>query len=247
VDARAGLVTEVDRRELTRQLGSAVYRGDGVAVVRLLGTGGEASLQLAGDGVAIALTQQVDGARRLAVDCIASLRERDWIGDAELADQLDGLAGTGPTPLLRPLPVNLEELSEILEGDPLTAGGALDLHTGEVWSRPAVEYAQEDGVDVEAPDFDDADRFRWVDGDSRDGYRDMADFIDTVPDQRLGDRLRDAIRGRGAFRRFADTLRRESEDELSRWFEFAGERKRGRARAWLADVGYRVASGRTLR
>jgi hypothetical protein len=247
VDARAGLVTEVDRRELTRQLRGAVYRGDGVAVVRLLGTDGEASLQLAGDGVAIALTQEVDGARRLAVDCIASLRERDWIGDAELADQLDGLAGTGPTPLLRPLSVNLEELSEILEGDPLTAGGALDLHTGEVWTRPAVEYAQEDGVDVETPDFDDADRFRWVDGDSRDGYRDMVDFIDTVSGQRLGDRLNDAIRGRGAFRRFADTLRRESEDELSRWFEFAGERKRGRARAWLADVGYRVASGRTLR
>jgi len=236
-------VTEVDRRELTRQLGSAVYRGDGVAVVRLLGTGGEASLQTAGDGVAIALSQQVDGARRLAVDCIASLRERDWIGDAELADQLDGLAGTGPTSLLRPLPVDLEELSEILEGDPLTAGGALDLHTGEVWHRSVVE----DGGDVEAPDLDDADRFRWVDGDSRDGYRDMVDFIDTVPDQRLGDRLSDAIRGRGAFRRFADTLRRESEDELTRWFEFAGERKRGRARAWLADVGYRVESGRTLR
>ena len=75
----------------------------------------------------------------------------------------------------------------------------------------------------------------------------MVDFIDTVPDQRLGDRLSDAIRGRGAFRRFADTLRRESEDELSRWFEFADERKRGRARAWLADVGYRVVCGRTLR
>jgi hypothetical protein len=233
-------VTEVEQ---TRQLRGAVYRGDGVAVVRLLGTGGEASLQTAGDGVAIALSQQVDGARRLAVDCIASLRERDWIGDAELADQLDGLAGTGPTSLLRPLPVDLEELSEILEGDPLTAGGALDLHTGEVWHRSVVE----DGGDVEAPDLDDADRFRWVDGDSRDGYRDMVDFIDTVPDQRLGDRLSDAIRGRGAFRRFADTLRRESEDELTRWFEFASERKRGRARAWLADVGYRVESGRTLR
>lgn len=81
-----------------------MYRGDGVEVVRLLGTDGEASLQLAGDGLAIALTQQVGGARRLAVACIASLRERDWIGDAELADQLDGLAGTGPTPLLRRFP-----------------------------------------------------------------------------------------------------------------------------------------------
>jgi hypothetical protein len=106
-----------------------------------------------------------------------------------------------------------------------------------------VEYAGEDGADVEAPDFDDADRFRWVDGDSRDGYRDMVEFIDTVSDERLADRLHAAIRGRGAFRRFADTLGSRSEDELSRWFEFTGERKRGRARAWLADIGYRVASG----
>ena len=232
------MVTEMDR-----QLRSAVYRGDGAAVVRLLGSDGEPSLQLAGDGMAIALGQQVDGARELAADCIASLRERDWIGDTELADQLDGLAGTGPIPMLRPLTVDLETLSEILEGDPVTAGGALDLHTGEVWHRSVVE----DGGDVEAPDLDDTDRFRWVDGDSRDGYRDMVDFIDTVPDQHLRDRLGGAIRGRGAFRRFADTLRRESEDELSRWVEFADERKRGRARAWLADVGYRVVSGRTLR
>jgi hypothetical protein len=220
-----------------------VYRKDGAAVVRLLRADGEPPWQLAGDGVAIAIGQQVDGAARVAADCIASLRERDWIGDAELADQLDGLVGTGPTPLLRPLPVNLEELSEILEGDPVTAGGALDLHTGEVWPRPAIEYANEDGVDVEAPDFDDADRFRWVDGDSRDAYRDMVDFIGTVSDRRLADRLSDAIRGRGAFRRFAGTLDRESQDELSRWFVFAGERRRGRARAWLADIGYRVASG----
>jgi hypothetical protein len=55
---------------------------------------------------------------RSSTICIASLRERNWIGDAELADQLDGLAGTGPTPLLRPLPVDLEAVSEILEGDP---------------------------------------------------------------------------------------------------------------------------------
>lgn len=95
--------------------------------------------------------------------------------------------------------MSLEELSEILESDRLTAGGALDLHTGEVWPRSVVE----DGGDVEAPDLDDADHFRWVDGDSRDGYRDMVDFIDTLPDQRLGDRLSDAIQGRGAFRRFA--------------------------------------------
>ncbi|WP_156067823.1 hypothetical protein [Pseudonocardia halophobica] len=133
----------LERREWTRQLRGAVYRGDGAAVVELL-RAESAPLplwQLIGDGVAIALAQQAPGAAQLAADCAAALRERDWIGDDELADQLDGLAGTGPVPLLRPLAVDLEQLSAILEGDPLTTGGALDLHTGEVWPRSAVEYA----------------------------------------------------------------------------------------------------------
>ncbi|MFR9803900.1 UPF0158 family protein [Pseudonocardia sp. RS010] len=237
------MVTREDRRDWLRQLRGAVYRGDGAAIVGLLAAGEPLPVwQLIGDGVATALAHRVDGAARLAADCATALRGRDWIGDVELAEQLDGLAGTGPMPLLRPLSVDLELLTEILEGDPLTTRGALDLQTGEVWPRLAIEYAEEDGVDVEAPDFEDGDRFRWVDGDSRDGYRDMVDFIDTVADARLGERLRDAIRGRGAFRRFADTLGRSSQDELSRWFEWSGERKRGRARAWLADVGCRVAS-----
>jgi hypothetical protein len=238
------MVTRMERREWLRQLRGAVYRGEGAGVVGLLlaDPGPPLVWQLVGDGLAIALAQRCDGARQLAADCVAALRRRDWVGVVELADQLEGLAGTGPSPLLRPLAVDLEELSGILEGDPLTTGGALDLHTGEVWPRAAVEYAREDGSDIEAPDLEDVDRFRWVDGGSRDGYRDMVDFIDTVADEGLADRLHVALRGRGAFRRFAGTLRGAPEDEVNRWFEFAGERQRGRARAWLADVGYRVAS-----
>jgi hypothetical protein len=154
------MVTWVDRHERTCRLRAAVHGKDGNAVVEILRTAGDSpSWQLAGDGVAAALAQKVDGARQLAVDAAAALRERGWIGDAELADQLDGLAGSGPTPLLRPLTVDLEMVSEILEGDPLTTGGALDLQTGQVWPRSVVEYAGEDGADVDAPDFDDVDRF----------------------------------------------------------------------------------------
>jgi hypothetical protein len=237
------MVTREERRNWLQQLRGAVYRGDGAAVVGLVAAGEPLPVwQLIGDGLATALAHRVEGAAGLAADCAAALRGRDWIGDVELAEQLDGLAGTGPMPLLRPLAVDLEMLSEILEGDPSTTGGALDLRTGEVWPRSAIEYAEEDGADVEAPDFEDRERFRRVDGDSRDGYRDMVEFIGTVADTRLGERLRDAIHGRGAFRRFADTLGRSSQDELSRWFEWSGERQRGRARAWLVDVGLRVAS-----
>ena len=59
------------------------------------------------------------------------------------------------------------------------------------------------------------------------GYRDMAEFIDTVTDLDLADRLGIAIQGRGAFRRFKDTLARWPA-ELERWYGFSDDRQRGR-------------------
>jgi len=35
-----------------------------------------------------------------------------WAGDGELAEALDAVLGSGPTPMLRPLPVDLEEHME---------------------------------------------------------------------------------------------------------------------------------------
>jgi hypothetical protein len=227
------------------ELRGAVYRRDGAAVLALATdpVRPEDVLQLLGDGLAVALDRRVEGARDVVAECVTGLRERRWIGDLELADQLDGLSGTGPIPMLRPLAVDLEQLTEILEGDPMNTGGAVDLHTGEVWPRTAMEYADEGGDDIDALDFEDDERFLWVHGEgSGDGYRDMVDFIDTVTDEDRADRLGIAIQGRGAFGRFKRVLDRWPE-ELTRWFGFSDERKRGRARAWLADAGYRVLGG----
>ena len=127
----------MDSDEQRSALRAAVYLGDGPAVVHLLQGGAGAyddALQLAGDGVIAAVMQHVEGAPELARRLVLALRQRGWAGDAELADQLDAQLGSGPAPLLRPLPVDLEELAGILEGDPLTAGGRIDLTTGEVWA-----------------------------------------------------------------------------------------------------------------
>ncbi|MPZ67090.1 MAG: hypothetical protein GEU83_16815 [Pseudonocardiaceae bacterium] len=220
----------------------ATYRRDGVAVVALAQDSGrpEGMLQLLGDGLAAALGQRVDGARQEVADCVAALRERGWTGDTDLADQLDALAGSAPVPMLRPIPVDLEELAGIIEGDPMDVGGVLDLHTGEVWHQSTIEYVREGGDDIDVPDFDDPERCLWVHGEgSRDGYRDMVQFIDTVADPDRADRLTIAVDGRGAFRRFKDVLARWP-GESARWYEFSNERQRGRTRAWLADVGYRI-------
>jgi hypothetical protein len=162
-------------KEQRSALRAAVYRGDGRAVVeRLGGVGaGDDSLQLAGDGLIAVVMQRVDGAAELARKFVVGLRQRGWEGDDELADQLEAQLGSGPAAMLRALPVDLEELAGILEGDPLSVGGRIDIRTGEVWSQAAIDYALETGEEDEDTS-DDPERWLAVHGEgSREGYRDM--------------------------------------------------------------------------
>lgn len=219
-------------------LRSAFFVGDGRRVVDILSIAlWPDLLQIAGDGLLVALTQQAEGAADLARQCAGDLRDRDWAGDDELASQLDAAVGDRPAPMLRPLAVDLEELADILEGDPKHGGGRIDLRTGEVWPQAAMDYAGEIG-EVDEEDLDNVDRWLavWCEG-SGDAYRDMEYFIGTLADEDRADRLSIAIEGRGAFGRFKDVLKRWP-DELARWYVFSGERERGRARYWLAAAGY---------
>jgi hypothetical protein len=223
------------------QLRGAVHRGDAAVIIALLQrTESLECLQLGGDGLLIALDQGTDGAVELARQWVVLLRERWWEGDTELADQLAARLQIGPTPMLRPLPIDLDQLSGILEGDPVIGGGRVDLRSGEVWSQPVLEDAVETGDEDEDGDFEGPWWLTVECEGSRAGYRDMQDFIAAVPDEDRRDRLAIAIEGRGAFRRFKDVLSRWPE-EFGRWYAFSEERQRGRARAWLTDAGYYVA------
>ena len=225
----------VDRDALT-ELRSLVFRGDGDGLVAALSQGPwpNDSLQLVGDGVLVAVRSGVDASAELAQECVARLRERDWNGDRELVEVLEGALGTGPTPLLRPLAVDLEELAMILEGDPVHGGGRIDLTTGEVWPQSALDYAEEIGEE----DEDDPDRWLWVECEgSRNAYQDMVWFIEELEDPTLGERQSRAISGRGAFRRFKDALS-DRPELMTRWYAFSNDRQRGRARRWLAAEGY---------
>jgi hypothetical protein len=233
----------VSTDEPTTSLRVKVQLGDDTAIVQLTDPGTpENGLQAFGDWVLAALEQRADGAAEAARSMVTALRERDWEGDDVLADQLDALLGSGVIPDLRPLPVELDDLAGVLEGDPAYGGGRVDLTTGEVWPEPAVDYVVEIGQEDE-DESDDPDKWLWVHcAGSRDGYRDMERFIGTVRDPGRADRLEIAISGPGAFRRFKDVLARWPE-ELERWYAFSAERQRGRARAWLADAGYHVRKG----
>src|SRR4249920_912795 len=71
---------------------------------------------------------------------------------------------------------------------------------------------------------------------SGEGYADMEDFIAQVRDPRARDLLGRAIEGRGASRRFKDTLLDFAELRQA-WFTFHDARMQRRALEWLADGG----------
>jgi hypothetical protein len=63
----------------------------------------------------------------------------------------------------------------------------------------------------------------------------MADFAETITDDRAARRLARAIQGKGAFRRFKDELHEEYPDLLPAWYAFREIRAKRRAVQWLAD------------
>lgn len=228
-----------------RDLRGAIYTGDGRAAALAIGREPQLdTLQYVGDGLRLALVQGMTGAARQAERHVGALRERGLDGDEDLALDLDALLGLAPAPELRDLPVDLGDLSDALEGDPLLGGGRLDLRTGEIEHiGPLFESDFFDEIDEfdESQDNDGADRWLRFDSlGSRSGYQDMVDFVETVSDERRARRLDRALAGRGAFRRFKDELT-DVPDELARFFRFTDDRRRGRARQWLAEWGLRPA------
>ena len=112
-------------------LRTAVHGGDRSALLQMLG--GEVhsdALQLIGDAVAAAAKDRVAGAQTLAEAWSAALLERDWTRD-ELAAELDDALGRRSAPPGTPLPVDLEDLSDLLEASLGEEGGRIDLQTGE--------------------------------------------------------------------------------------------------------------------
>lgn len=242
---RAGWVTWCAAARQTGAVGLAtsqevrrvLYGGDGAAafsVARSLGLGGP--LQQVGDLVLLALDYDVAQAGEFAAECCDALRARGWDGDQELADAIEATRGMPPSVAasLKELPVDLEQLADLIDGGPDSAGGRLDLTSGEIW----LDSVFDDSDDLDEDD-DDPDRwlYVWPEG-SRRAYNDMVDFIATRESRALTARLERALEGRGAFRRFKDTLLDWPEDRED-WFVFSEDRRRGRAREWLADAGYR--------
>ncbi|MCV7366018.1 hypothetical protein CRI77_14765 [Mycolicibacterium duvalii] len=195
-------------------------------------------LQQVGAGLPMALEQRPDEAMPVTLSIINRLSSRAGLGDDVLAEDL--LARLRGEPLSgRVIPVDLDMLGAVLEGDPaMSSGGYLDLNTGEVIdvnSTDPMMVGEDAAVDVEK------EPERWLAFDcvgSRNGWNDMAEFAARQRDPALRQRLEHAIEGRGAFRRFRDLVQQEGLADP--WHAFSNDRQLGRARAFLADVGIRV-------
>ncbi len=132
--------------------------------------------------------------------------------------------------MLDPASVDLDELCV-----------ALDDHTAGVswWINPATGELRSHLADVGGKSTDELFDGGWRKirpTESYESYRDMAEFVAAVHHRRAADLLDRAITGRGAFRRFKDTLF-EFPELRDQWFRFRAARSRRRALHWLSVEG----------
>ena len=121
--------------------------------------------------------------------------------------------------------------------DALAMGDAfrswLDRQTGEVLTVCEFERMEEDDPTREAIEADPARYLELPAETSRDGWAQMAEFVATVRDRGLRERLERSLQGRGAFRRFKDAVQEAGVAQA--WYAFQGL-EQGRALArWLRD------------
>jgi predicted nucleotidyltransferase len=126
--------------------------------------------------------------------------------------------------------VDLGDLAEALEDHSYEHSWWLDPETGEVvlWSE---DFSEQDEPDPETRGLLVIDPIP-----SHEGYQDMQDFIERVRNPQARDLLERAIAGRGAFRRFKDTLP-DFPELREAWFRFHDARLERRAIQWLVDEG----------
>jgi len=138
------------------------------------------------------------------------------------------------------LPVDLDWVATVLEGDPIRSqGGFLDLTTGEVIHSSMIDFVATDG-EGSATMLAQPDRWLFLPSlGSRAVREDMAEFAAMITYLPLRKRMIEAIEGLGAFHRFRDLIYREG--LVVEWEAFSGCRRIARAREFLADLGVQVS------
>jgi len=177
--------------------------------------------------------------RRVPVDLddMASVFTDTPQGMTHYLDLETGEVGLVSEDALYELRAIYDDLSPEEQDDPAAVDAAIERGKAPDWQKPEIRLA-------EAIDGDAAGRFLAIPRqETRDSYQDMADFVETVDDERLRERLEDAIDGRGAFSRF-ERIVYDRPALRDRWNAFSARRTHQRVLEWLDEEGIEpVAKG----
>ena len=140
--------------------------------------------------------------------------------------------------------VNLEELCAAFEDSSIDHRYYLDLISGEIF------YITDDSEEIEELDEIEIGGLGKCyasipDIAPHEGYKDMEDFIETVKDVNLKEKLCIAINGKGAFRRFKDVLL-PYQKERERWFTFKNAKTLEKVNEWLEEEGIEIIEAKPI-
>jgi hypothetical protein len=178
---------------------------------------------------------EVPHRRRLKIDLAElayAFENSDWETDYFL-DLETGKIIMVKESTFRDLENIMDEHEETEEEDEIDLPDVLDEMDLEDWERRVILQA-----DRVKEGFD--DRYLSVPlSDSHEAFQDMEAFISEPQNDKLKNRLSQAIQGRHPFRRFVDTLV-SYPVEREHWFAFKQERLQKRILEWLASEGIEI-------
>ena len=136
-------------------------------------------------------------------------------------------------------PIELDMLEAAMEDSDLSNRYYLNLVTGKV-----VFFSDDLGLTDEderlSEEIDESDDYIAVDRiPSHEAYQWMVDFVDEMvapSDENAAEKLSIALEGKGAFRRFKDTLYRVDEKWQQAWYQFRDKQLKDAVEEWLKSV-----------
>ena len=136
-------------------------------------------------------------------------------------------------------PIELDMLEAAMEDSDLSNRYYLNLVTGKV-----VFFSDDLGLSEEderlSEEIDESDDYVAVDRiPSHEAYQWMVDFVDEMvapSDENAAEKLSIALEGKGAFRRFKDTLYRVDEKWQQAWYQWRDKQLKIAVEEWLKSV-----------
>ena len=136
-------------------------------------------------------------------------------------------------------PVEMDMLETAMEDSDLSNRYYLNLVSGKVvFLSDDLDLSEED--ERLSEEIDESDDYVAVDRiSSHEAYQWMVDFVDEMvapTDENAAEKLSIALEGKGAFRRFKDTLYRVDEKWQQAWYQFRDKQLKDAVEEWLKSV-----------